>query len=147
MSRSHGRIRTCEWHELPRVISLFKECGLYYDFIDYDEGLRRKLNHDPDSILVLEFRRSIVAAVVMIYDPWASFLFHLVVKPKYQGRGFGSRLLDEAENRLRFRGTGLIAAYILPGNTRSLSMCKKRGYQVYPQRAICVDKPLKFQDK
>jgi len=142
MPKESGLIRPCRWYELPRVIEIFKDCGVHYEVCDYESGLRQKLEHDPESVLVLEYQKRIVGAVLLVYDPWTSFIFHLAVDPDHRRRGFGNALLEAAENRLRLRGTGNIAAYILPGNRVSLDMVRKRSFVTFPLRVVCVDKPL-----
>ncbi len=121
-------VRDCRAEDLPRLIELLKKCGLFWSNGDNEETYRRKLSHDPSSILVLESGGKVIGMAVTTYDPWASFIWHLAIDPSCQGQGLGHLLANEAELRLWARGTTSVNGYVLPNNEHSLSFFQKRGY-------------------
>ena len=124
-------IRNCVKGDLSSVIKLIQLTNLYWEVSDTEAACDKKLQHDPESILVLEEDNKIIGAVFFIYDPWISTMWHLVIQPEYQGRHLASFLADEAERRLKARGTTSIVGYVLPTNTRSLRFLKRRGYEIW----------------
>lgn len=130
MQHSSYVVRTCREEELPRLIELLKVTDLFWEIGDSAEVLRKKLEHDPDSILVLIEKASgkVIGMVTTIYDPWASFIWHVAVDPEYQGQGLGHLIAEEAEQRLYVRGTTSVNGYVLPDNERSLRFFHRRGY-------------------
>lgn len=135
-------VRDCRPEDLPRFIELLKVCGLFYAPVDSEATLRKKLAYDPISLLVLESATKVIGTVLTTYDPWASFIWHLAIDPAYQGRGLGNLLVDEAERRLRARGTTSVNGYVLPSNRNSLSFFEKRGFEQDLFRVIPIGKML-----
>ena len=90
--------------------------------------MKNKMSHHAGSIIVAEEKGPIIGCVFIIYDPWASFIYHLAVDPKYRKRGIGTKLLREAEKRLVKRGTNPITIFIHETNERSYNFFKKRSY-------------------
>lgn len=133
-------VRNARLDEIPALVELLKATDLFWVIGDCTETLSKKLRFDPDSILVLECEGKIIGMVTTTYDPWASFMWHLAIKPKYQGQGLGHLLADEAERRLRARGTTSVNGYVLPTNKRSLSFLKKRGFTEFFSQVIAVEK-------
>ena len=120
----------------------FKNNGVIWEIGDDEEVFRQKMEYDPGSIIVLEHQGKIIGMVITIYDPWASFIWHLAIDPQYQGHGLGNLLADEAEHRLKMRGTTSVNGYILPSNKYSLKFVEKRGYAQFPGQVIAVEKPF-----
>lgn len=102
--------------------------------------LQKKLAYDPESIIVLCHDGTIIGTITFTYDPWASFLWHLAVDPEFQGQGLGHFLAEEAEHRLRARGTSSVNGYVRPENVRSFALLKKRGYTIWETPVIPVEK-------
>ena len=142
MDRNDFVVRNCRIEELPRLIELLKITDLFWEIGDSEKVFRKKMEHDPDSIMVLEHRGWIIGMVTTIYDPWASFIWHLAVDPQYQGCGLGHLLAEEAERRLKRRGTTSVNGYVLPNNQRSLTFLRKRGYTEFFSQVIPVEKPF-----
>jgi|SRR3989338_4098020 len=135
-------VRNALAEDLAELIELLKLTNLFWEIGDCVNILSKKLEFDPNSIMVLERDNKIIGMVTTTYDPWASFMWHLAIDPKYQGRGLGHLLADEAEQRLRARGTTSVNGYVLPTNTNSLSFLKKRGFREFFSQVIAVDKVL-----
>jgi ribosomal protein S18 acetylase RimI-like enzyme len=109
---------------------------------DTEETFQRKLAHDSESIQVLYCGGEIVGMVILVYDPWASFVWHVAVKPICQGHGFGKMLVSRAEEIVRSRGGKLACAYVLDHNRASRKMFAKMGYSEYPMPIIPIEKNL-----
>lgn len=137
-------VRKCKIRETPRLIELLKKTGLLWKSGDTIDAFQKKLIHDPESILVLDYGGKIIGMVVFIYDPWASFLWHLTIDPQYQGRGLGHMLIHEAEKLLEKRGTTSSNGFVMPANNHSRSFLKKRGYREAIWHVIAVEKIFKF---
>jgi len=135
-------VRNCAPEDLLRIIELLKLTGLFWGIGDSKRVFHEKLQFDPTSMLVLMLDDKIVGTVITIYDPWASFIYHLAIDPKYQGRGLGHLLAAEAEKRLKERGTTSVNGYVLPDNGNSRSFFKKRGYTDFFSPIILMEKPF-----
>ena len=133
-------VRNARIEELPILIQLLKVADLFWEIGDCIETLSKKLKFDPTSILVLELKGKVIGMVTTTYDPWASFMWHLAIEPKHQGQGLDHLLADEAEKRLRVRGTTSINGYVLPTNKNSLSFLKKRGFKEFFSPVVAVEK-------
>ena len=120
----------------------FKNNGVIWEIGDDEEVFRQKMEYDPGSIIVLEHQGKIIGMVITIYDPWASFIWHLAIDPQFQGNGLGHLLVEEAERRLQAKGTTSVNGYVLPTNRNSLSFLKKRGYTKFFSQVIAVEKVL-----
>jgi ribosomal protein S18 acetylase RimI-like enzyme len=136
-------VRNCRPNEVTRVIELLKATELFWEIGDREEVFAKKLEFDPDSVLVMEHEGKIMGTVSTIYDPWASFWWHLAIESRYQGRGLAHLLADEVEKRLKARGTTSVNGYVLPSNRNSLSFLKKRGFSEFHTPVIAVEKPFK----
>ena len=135
-------VRNARKEDFPRLIELLKVTDLFWETGDTEEVFAKKLAFDPDSILVLERVDKIIGMVTTVYDPWASFIWHVAIDPTYQGRGLGHMLAEEAERRLRARGTTSVNGYVLPSNRNSLSFLKARGYTACVT-VVAMEKVLK----
>lgn len=143
MTKNNFAVRSCVPEDLPKIMGLLKITNLIWDIGDSEKTFREKLQFDPSSMMVLVCDDKIVGMVTTTYDPWASFIWHLAIDPKYQGRGLGHLLADEAEKRLIERGTTCVAGYVLPANKRSRSLFKRRGYKEFSELIIAIEKPVK----
>ncbi|WP_103107854.1 GNAT family acetyltransferase [Brevibacillus reuszeri] len=104
-------------HQYAEVIDLWLRAGLQLSRSDTVEGLRQKLERDPELFLVATTEAgNIVGAVMGSYDGRRGWVNHLAVDPGYQGQDLGSRLMQELENRLAVLGCEKINLLIEPSN-------------------------------
>jgi ribosomal protein S18 acetylase RimI-like enzyme len=127
--------------DYPQLKELLDLNGLYYDPSDNRDNLARKIDSDADSILIAEDSGSIIGTTFLVYDPWASFIFHVGVHPDYQRQGVGDRLMEEAELRLKSKGMTEATLYIESSNHGVVEFYQKRGWKIWGD-IICMDKQL-----
>lgn len=136
-------VRSAQPEDLPRLIDLLKATELFWESGDTIDGLQNKLRHDPESILVLQHKNTVIGMAMFIFDPWCSFLWHVAIDPAYQKNGLANLLVGEAERRLQARGTNCLAGYVYPTNQHSRSFFAKRGYLSLLNPVIPLAKDLK----
>jgi ribosomal protein S18 acetylase RimI-like enzyme len=142
MSINEYIVRSCLPADLPRLIELLKATGLFWEGGDSVEIFQRKLVHDPESIIVLEHAGAIIGMVLIIFDPWVSFMWHLALDRSHQGQGLGNMLADEAERRLWARGAVSVNGIVFPTNRNSRSFFKNRGYDEFAPPIMAIIKPF-----
>lgn len=134
------QVRSCKPEEVSRLVELLKATKLFWDIGDTEEVFRKQLAYDADSIIVLEHEGEIIGMAMIYYTPHASFIFHVAVDPRHQGKGLGHLLAEEAENRLWKRGTTCVSGYIVPDNAQSRSFFRRRGYNEAFASLIGIEK-------
>jgi GNAT superfamily N-acetyltransferase len=70
-----------------------------------------RILHSPDAIALVHQEDEAIDGFVCGHDVgFRAYLSELVVAPSWQGRGVGSRLVSELEQRLAERGCGVLIA-------------------------------------
>ena len=64
------QIRNYKEAEFPQFEQLLKNIGIYYEPLDTRDILKKKIEHDPEAILVAEENGRLVGTVFILYDPW-----------------------------------------------------------------------------
>ena len=59
----------------------------------------------------------------------AGHVLNIAVKSQYQGRGVGTMLLDEIENRFLSKGADIVYLEVRESNVRAQQVYKHRGYE------------------
>lgn len=133
------KIRYYKNKDFPQLEQLLKDTGIYYQALDKKNILKKKIDYDPESIIVAEDNKKICGTVFIIYDPWAPFIFHLGVHPDYQRKGLGSKLMEKAEGILKERGTIIPTLFVEEENQEVVDFYKKRGWKVLGS-TLCMEK-------
>ena len=105
---------------------ILRVCGLLHEECDTREAFKKKIEHDPGSIILAKQGEQIVGAVVIIFDLWQSSLYRLAVLPKWRHQGIGRALANEAFKRLKNRGANLVCFFVHPENYQMLDFCRRR---------------------
>jgi ribosomal protein S18 acetylase RimI-like enzyme len=121
---------------------LWKEAGLIIRPGDDLEGIRVKLQRDPDLFLVAHEGEEIVGCVLGAWDGRRGWINHLAVKPSHRRRGTASELVGEVERRLVQKGAKKVNAQVYQWNTQSLEFFKTAGYEIQSD-LIMIGKRLK----
>ena len=122
-------IREFRLEDYSSVFELWKEAGLEIRPGDDLDGVRLKLERDPDLFLVAEEAGLIIGSVIGGWDGRRGFVWHLATKPGYQRKGIGRALVRQVEERLRKKGAVIVYAMILTRNKRSRDFFTAYGYE------------------
>ncbi len=76
-------IRAYKDKDYKEVKSILQGGKRFYDDWDKRAHWRVKIENDSNSILVAEEDGKVIGSILMIKDPWISFLYRLVVKKGY----------------------------------------------------------------
>lgn len=71
----------------------------------------------------------IAGLLVLMREPETMLIYSVAVHPAHQGRGFGSRLLDLAEDEARRAGYSSIRLYTNSLMEANIARYRRRGYQ------------------
>lgn len=133
------KIRNYKNSDFLELEKLLKDTELFVEGLDNEKVFSSKIKHDPDSIIVGSENGKIIGVVVYVFDPWVSTIFHLGVHPSYQRKGFGSKLLNEAEKRLKQRGVSSVGIYVSQLNDEVIDFYEKREYYFF-ENYDCLEK-------
>lgn len=135
------QIREFRITDYEEVMHLWKDNGLIIRPGDEIDGIKVKLERDPDIFLVTEERREIIGVVMGAWDGRRGWINHLAVKPSRQRSGIGTALLRELERRLAAKGAKKVNAQIYRWNRKSIAFFKASGYEVH-EDLIMIGKSL-----
>ncbi|MGA2663894.1 MAG: GNAT family N-acetyltransferase [Nitrososphaerales archaeon] len=124
------RVREFAIADYDQVAEVWSEAGLEFRPGDELEGIRAKLRRDPELFLVAEERGRVVGTAMGAWDGRRGWIYHLGVRPGYQRREVGTRLVREVEARMRRKGVRKVNALIYPSNGPSIGFFSKNGYSV-----------------
>lgn len=130
--------RITDYDEAKRI---WKQSGLIIRPGDDLEGVKLKLQRDPDLFLVAEQEHRIVGVVLGAWDGRRGWINHLAVKPNLQRTGIGTALIRELEKRLIQKGAQKVNAQIYQWNRKSIDFFKASGYEIHDD-LIMVGKTL-----
>ncbi len=92
--------------------------------------IESKLAIAPDQLLVGYLDDDLVAAVIGGYDGTRGWIYHLAVDPSQRRRGYGERMVREAEQRLADAGCTKINLQVRSGNTTVIGFYQALGYAI-----------------
>lgn len=126
-----GKIRQLGMDDYDDLLSLWRQAGLHSikpEGRDSREALAWQLASGVLTILGLEVRERLVAAVIVTHDSRKGWINRLAVDPDCRRRGYATRLIEAAEALLGEQGIPVTAALVMSDNTASLALFQKAGY-------------------
>jgi ribosomal protein S18 acetylase RimI-like enzyme len=91
--------------------------------------LENKRGVHPELVLVGELGGVIVGAVMAGWDGVRGWLYHLAVAPEHRRRGFATRLVRAAEERLRQLGCPKVNLQVRSTNGAVIAFYRSLGYE------------------
>ena len=124
------QIRAYRESDQDAVVALWHECGLVRPWNDPVKDIHRKLPVQRDLLLVGTLDGRLVATVMAGYEGHRGWINYLAVATKCRKQGFGRRLMDEAEARLRAAGCPKINLQIRSSNAEVVAFYRSLGFSV-----------------
>ena len=113
------------YDEVKRIL---QETELYYRPCDLKENLKRKIERDPQSILVAIDGNQIIGCVFISEDGWSGFIWRLCVQESHRKNGIGSMLLQKAEEIINNRGINEVSIFVDPKKDSLKNWYQKKDY-------------------
>ena len=123
-------VRPYEEADQDAVVALWRECGLVAPQNDPVKDIQRKLHVRRDLFLVGLLGARLVGTVMAGYEGHRGWVNYLAVAPDCRRRGFGRRLMEEAETILRAAGCPKINLQVRSSNSDVIGFYKSIGYTV-----------------
>jgi ribosomal protein S18 acetylase RimI-like enzyme len=124
------RIRAYETPDEEAVVALWQACGLTRPWNDPHRDIARKLTEQPELFLVGTQENAIVATAMAGFDGHRGWVYYLAVAPHCRGKGYGRRLMQEAERLLTERGCPKLNLQVRTGNAQTIAFYRRLGYSV-----------------
>jgi len=110
------------------IINLWTRCGLVKPQNDPRKDILRKSKIQPEMFLVGLLQGKVVASVMVGYDGHRGWINYLAVCPGHQKRGFGRRMMTEAERLLQAKGCPKINLQVRTSNFEVLAFYRAIGF-------------------
>ena len=113
-----------------QVIELWHLCSLVAPPNDPKQEIERKLRVQPELFLVGMVEERVAATVMAGYDGHRGWLYSVAVAPDLQRQGWGRRMVEEAEARLKALGCRKVNLQVRASNAAVIGFYESLGYAV-----------------
>ena len=134
------RIREIEAADLSSIIDLWHSVGLVRPWNDPRADIEQARDKAHSNVLVGLRGDEIVASVMVGEDGHRGWVYYLAVDSRHRGHGFGSAMMNAAENWLRGRGVSKLNLLVRGDNMRVRAFYEHAGYTL--SDVICYQKSL-----
>src|SRR3989344_5094290 len=121
-------IRRYQKPDFPEVKDILEKGGLYWEIPDNEKSLERKIQNDPDSILIATLDNKVVGTLFIIPD-FMPFIFRLVVHPDFRNKGIGTELMCAGEDLLKRRGCNHVNILVASEDKKLQVFYERQGYE------------------
>ena len=122
------QIREFSEADQQQVIALWQACGLVAPQNNPQRDIERKLKVDPDLFLIGALDSVIVATVMGGYEGHRGWINYLAVHPEYQRKGYGKKIMEVVEQRIKAKGCPKINLQVRATNREVIRFYEALGY-------------------
>lgn len=133
-------VRPFQQNDTSVVVQLWQRCGLIRPWNNPYLDIQRKLETQPDWLLVGLINGVIVASVMVGDEGHRGWINYLAVEPSYQRRGLARQLMLTAEQHLLSVGCPKINLQIRIDNIAASEFYESLGFT--QDQAVCYGKRL-----
>ena len=131
---NHVIVRRAQFKDRESILKIAKiALGVYHEYY-----VGKAFGHTK--VLVIELNGDIIGFVqyytIKLKAMRMCVIYYIAIKPEYQGKGFGSLLLNETEREAYKTKVDLLIATTTRENTISQKFFRKHGFKVYPYEEL-----------
>lgn len=122
-------IRTMTMRDYDEVIAVWKASGLTMDAAcDSRPMFTKTLGMNPNSCFVALDNKIIVGAVLGAFNGRRMWAYHLGVRPTYQKKGIGKKLMSAVEHACQKAGAPKLSLAVMKDNLDVVGFYRKLGF-------------------
>ena len=121
-------ITECQEKHAGEVIELWFKCQLVVSSNNPRRDIERKLKVDRDLFLVGIINGKVIASVMGGYEGHRGWINYLAVDPAHRRKGYGRRIMQEVERRIRVKGCPKINLQVRATNDAVIKFYQSLGY-------------------
>ena len=110
------------------VIELWSKCQLVVPSNNPKKDIERKLKVDRDLFLVGIINGKVIASVMGGYEGHRGWINYLAVDPAHRKNGYGRRIMQEVEKRIRAKGCPKINLQVRATSDGVIKFYQSLGY-------------------
>jgi ribosomal protein S18 acetylase RimI-like enzyme len=110
------------------VVNLWTACGLTRPWNDPHKDIARKLQVQPELLLVGTLDDQLVASVMAGFDGHRGWVNYLAVSPNHQMKGYARQMMGRVQERLKALGCPKLNLQIRSSNESVIEFYKRLGY-------------------
>ncbi len=132
MTAAPIEIRACRAEDVEAVLALWRRAEAVPRPTDDPDGLRRRLERDPELFLLAWDGRRLVGSLMGGWDGWRGQMYRLAVDPDYRRHGVARRLVEAVEARLRELGARRVTSLVFRDEEGAADFWQSVGYTPDP---------------
>ena len=122
--------RTIRLEDFDTLKNLWEEAGLkLYPYEEEKARFEAMLKLNPDLMTILETEGQVIGCVLGAFDGRTASVHRLAVLPEFQKKGYGAKLMEDLEQKLKNRGIMKISLQVHVSNQKVIEYYKKKGYK------------------
>ncbi|MEN6355874.1 MAG: GNAT family N-acetyltransferase [Armatimonadota bacterium] len=122
--------RSATADDCPGMLDLWRQ---FWSLQNYEANLPKKIEMDPELVIVAEVEGHIVGTIIGGFDGWWAWIYRVAVHKDYQGQGIASELFTRIHSRLKELGADGACLVSSLENESMQGLLKKLGYKRYSQ--------------
>ena len=122
-------IRNASISDSQEIIDIWQEANLIRPWNDPISDIKICLDNKTSTILLLCNQIQILGTIMVGYDGHRGWIYYLAVKGKFQNKGFGRKLIIEAEKWLADKNVNKVNLMVRNSNKSIISFYQNIGYK------------------
>lgn len=127
------KIRSALPEDEAAVVALWRACGLVTSYNDPAADFRFASAGAGSDVLVGEEADRIMASVMVGHDGHRGWLYYVASDPASRGSGFGTQMVQAAEDWLGTKGIVKAQLLVRETNTQVVTFYERLGFEVAPR--------------
>ena len=111
------------------LVDLWKKCGLIVPSNDPVEDIKKKLEFQPQLLLIALVDERLIGSVMIGYEGHRGWLNYLAISPEHQRKGYGRKLVQKAISKLKEFGCLKVNVQVRKTNISAVGFYRHLGFK------------------